>query len=182
MSRIQVDNNFQSSSMDEAIQEINNGFLKDIRVVNKEGGKIQMRDPIMFHNTSESSVKGIIEESALSENFFSELNIRSIQQWLRYEIYKNKNKVIEYQSSSELNVIMRSIFLQFGDSRVPSDEFIEHIQDLNQRVIEYSLNEVSTQLDQYNGYIDKLENLPVPIEFPRYENKNNFTYDISNLL
>jgi len=90
--------------------------------------------------------------------------------------------VIEYQSTSELNVIMRSIFLQFGDSRVRTDEFIEHIQDLNQRVIGYSLKEVSTQLDQYDGYIDKLENLPVPIEFPRYENKNNFTYDISNLL
>ena len=90
MSRIQIDNNFQSSSMDEKIQEINNGFLKDIRVVNEEGGEIQMRDPIMFHNTSESAVKGIIEESALSENFFSELNVKSLQQWLRYEIKKKK--------------------------------------------------------------------------------------------
>ena len=30
--------------------------------------------------------------------------------------------------------------------------------------------------------IDKLERLPEPMEFPKYKNKNNFTYDISNLL
>ena len=79
-------------------------------------------------------------------------------------------------------IIMRSIFLQYGDSRVSSDDFIEHIQGLNQQVIGFSLNRVLNQLDQYDGYIDKLERLPVPMEFPKYDNKNNFTYDISNLL
>jgi len=182
MSGVQIDNNFQSSSLTEKIEEINNGYLKDIRTVKEDGGRIQMRDPIMFHNTSESAVKGIIEESALSENFFSDLNVKTLQQWLRYEIYKKKNKVIETQSTIELNVIMRSIFLQFGDSRVSSDNFVEHIQGLNHKVFDFSLNRVLNQLDQYDGYIDKLETLPVPLEFPSYENKNNFTYDISNLL
>tara|TARA_Y100001958_G_scaffold75122_1_gene50643 strand:- start:392 stop:931 length:540 start_codon:yes stop_codon:yes gene_type:complete len=177
-----IDNNFDSSTLDDKLQEINNGYLSDIKVVNEQKGKIEMRDPIIFHNTSESAVKGIIEESALSENFFSELNIKLLQQWLRYEIYKKKNKVIEYQSTQELNIIMRSIFLQYGDSRVSSNDFIEHIQSLNQKVIGFSLNRVLNQLDQYDGYIDKLERLPVPMEFPKYENKNNFTYDISNLL
>lgn len=182
MSGIKIDNNFSSSSFDEKLEEINNGFLKDIKVINEKKGEIQMRDPIMFHNTSESSVKGIIEESALSENFFSDLNVNSLQQWLRYKIYKEKNKIVEYQSTQELNIIMRSIFLQHGDSRVSSVDFIDHIQSLNKKVIDYSLNRISNQLDQYDGYIDKLENLPVPIDFPKYENKNNFTYDISNLL
>ena len=65
---------------------------------------------------------------------------------------------------------------------ISSNDFIEHIQSLNQKVIGFSLNRVLNQLDQYDGYIDKLERLPVPMEFPKYENKNNFTYDISNLL
>ena len=65
-----IDNNFDSSTLDDKLQEINNGYLSDIKVVNEQKGKIEMRDPIIFHNTSESAVKGIIEESALSENFF----------------------------------------------------------------------------------------------------------------
>ena len=177
-----IDNNFDSSSLDDKIQEINNEDLKDIKVVSEKEGKIEMRDPIMFHNTSEVSLKGIIEESALSENFFSDLNIKTLQQYIRYEIYKQKNKIIEYQSSTELNIIMRSIFLQYGNSRVSSNEFTEHIQELNHKVIGFSLNKIITNLDQYDGYIDKLERLPEPMEFPKYENKNNFTYDISNLL
>jgi len=182
MSGLSIDNNFGSSSMDDKLEEINNGFLKNIRVVPEVNGAVQMRDPIMFHNTSESAVKGILEETPLSTAFFSELNVKSLQQWLRYEIYKKNKKIIDNQSTIELNVIMRSIFLQFGDSRVSSNDFIEHIQELNNKVIGYSLKTVQTQLEQYDGYIDKLENLPVPMEFPSYENKNNFTYDISNLL
>jgi len=168
--------------MDDKLKEINNGFLKDIKTVKEEDGKIQMRDPIMFHNTSEMAVKGIIEESALSENFFSDLNMNTIQQWLRYKIYKEKNKIIEYQSTPELNIIMRSIFLQHGDSRVLTEDFLEHINGLNQKVVGFALNTITTNLDQYGGYIDKLERLPEPLEFPKYVNKNNFTYDISNLL
>ena len=77
---------------------------------------------------------------------------------------------------------MRSIFLQYGDSKIDSNNFVDHIKQLNQKVINYSLDKVLIQIDQYDGYIDKLENLPVPMSFPRYENKGNYTYDISNLL
>ena len=35
---------------------------------------------------------------------------------------------------------------------------------------------------KYDGYLDKLTRLPVPMEHPRQVDKNNFTYDISNLL
>ena len=88
-----VDNNFKTSTLDDKISEMNNGLLSDIKFAKEKKGEIKMNDPIIFHNTSETSLKGIIEESPLSENFFSELNINLLQQWLRYEIYKKKIKL-----------------------------------------------------------------------------------------
>ena len=60
-------------------------------------------------------------------------------------------------------------------------EFSE-IRKLNTMVIDYCSEQISTQVLQHEGYIQKLTNLPVPIERPQQVDRNNFTYDISNLL
>ncbi|MBT7554878.1 MAG: hypothetical protein HN599_06285, partial [Flavobacteriaceae bacterium] len=61
-------------------------------------------------------------------------------------------------------------------------DLAEEIRALNSRVVEYCADNISSNVQQYIGYIKDLEKLPVPMDRPVYHNKNNFTYDISNLL
>ena len=109
------------------------------------------------------------------------MNKEAIQKTIRYEIYKTLNKEISYQSDISLMIIMRSMYLQFANSVVHSDDIIETVRGLNKRVVEYSVDNIKPQLEQHDGYMEKISNAPVPLEHPAYVNKQNFTYDISNL-
>lgn len=77
---------------------------------------------------------------------------------------------------------MRSIMLQYANFSVSTENLLDEIRSLNQRVIDYSAENISSNVQQYMGYLSDIEKLPIPIERPSYQNKNNFTYDISNLL
>ena len=174
-------NSFANTTMKEQINRVNNGLLHDVKIAPTKDYK-NIKDPILFHNTSEGALKGIIEESGISKHFFSEMNIKVLQKTIRYNVHQKINKVISEQSKTELNVIMRSIFLQYGNSLVSSNDIVEHIKTLNDKVVDFSVGQIVNQLQQYGGYLNKLSTLPTPIEHPVYDNKRNFTYDVSNLL
>ena len=74
---------------------------------------------------------------------------------------------------------MRSIALQFGNF-VTNNPIIE-VKRLNKKVIDNCVNNIITELKQYMGYVDDLTKLPVPLDNPHYANKNNFTYDSTNI-
>ena len=75
---------------------------------------------------------------------------------------------------------MRSIYLQYGGKEINNKlEFQNNIANLNNRVISYSVNNISNQLQQLDMYIKDISSLPIPLEHPSYENKNNFTYNYS---
>ena len=63
-----------------------------------------------------------------------------------------------------------------------SDNIVSEVRDLNTKVIEFCVGKITTQVTQYEGYLDRLKTLPIPIEHPRQVDRNNYTYDISNLL
>ena len=65
---------------------------------------------------------------------------------------------------------------------VSSKDLSNEIRKLNEKIKDYCVESVSVNVLQYDGYLDKLTRLPVPMEHPRQVDKNNFTYDISNLL
>ena len=43
------------------------------------------------------------------------------------------------------------------------------------------VEELKAELKKYMGYVDDLSKLPVPMDNPHYANKNNFTYDTTNI-
>ena len=133
-------------------------------------------------DNQETSIKGIVETTALSDLFFSEMNQEALQKSIRYKVYEATGQIISEQSKNSLYIIMRSILLQYGNFRVSTANIIEEIRDLNQRVIDYCVENVSSNVQQYLGYIKDLEKLPVPMDRPVYHNKQNYTHDISNLL
>ena len=139
--------------------------------------------PTIYDNTQEYSLKGIITPNELSDYFFNPYNVSNIQRLIRYNVYKETDKVIDKQSEQEIYIIMRSIYLQYGGKASNNkDEFNKNIRDLNKRVIDYSVDNISSQLSQLDMYINDISKMPVPLAHHSYENKNNFTYNISNLM
>ena len=161
----------------------NNGLVRNIETAstlpvfrNSEDVNYQ------FDNYNEYSLKGIQESSPLSRIFFSQKNVDALQKTIRFEVYRAKNKVISNQSPNELYTVMRSIYLQNANSRTSTNKFIKTLHSLNTMVIEYSVQRVIEELEQYQVYLANINGLPQPMEHPKYENKDNKTFDLSNLM
>jgi hypothetical protein len=181
-----MDNNFVNvndiRSMGETINELNNGMLNDVHLIPQKAINMVPGESPMFNNTEGDSLKGIHESSGVSETYFSRENMATLQATIRYEVHKNTNKIIDRQSEQELNIVMRSIYLQHGNPVIPSNNIINEIQKLNEMVVNFCTGQITTQVKQYIGYIKKLSSLPIPIDRPQYLNKENYTYDMSNLM
>ena len=166
----------------DAVSEMNNGLLHDVNLVQTKDINMVPGESPMFVNFQDNAIKGIHEETGLSEVYFSKENMAILQSAIRYEVNQITGKVIDKQSPNELSIVMRSIYLQNGNPMVSSNSIKKEVVKLNSMVIDYCSEQISTQVLQYQGYIQKLTTLPVPIERPQQVDRNNFTYDISNLL
>mgnify|MGYP001333492375 CR=1 FL=1 len=171
----------QNTPFDMMVDRVNNGRMgdvKDVENINVPEGT----DIIINKDNSDSSIKGILEENSLNSLFFSEMNVKAIQDTLRYRVYQNTDQVISEQSSNDLFIIMRSIMLQYANFRVGVDNIVDEIRRLNAKVLDYAVENVTSNVKQHQGYVNDLSKLPTPMDMPVYHNKRNFTYDISNLL
>mgnify|MGYP001170509890 CR=1 FL=1 len=171
----------QNTPFDMMVDRVNNGRMGDVKEVENINVP-ENTDIIINKDNSDSSIKGILEENSLNSLFFSEMNVKVIQDTLRYRVYQNTDQVISEQSSNDLFIIMRSIMLQYANFRVGVDNIVDEIRRLNSKVLDYAVENVSSNVKQHQGYVDDLSKLPVPMDMPVYHNKRNFTYDISNLL
>ena len=70
---------------------VSNGRVPDVDVVPK---KTQVVDIPMKYDNQETSIKGIIEQNAVNDIFFSDLNVKVIQDAIRYVVYTKTKKVI----------------------------------------------------------------------------------------
>ena len=77
---------------------------------------------------------------------------------------------------------MRSIMLQFGNFTNNVGEVLEEVKKLNAKVITYCIDNVSSNVLQHVKYLEDISRIPMPMERPEYLNKDNYTYNISNLL
>ena len=112
----------------------NNGRVLDVF---KEG-KVELpklQNNVIFHDNQETSIKGLLEENELSNIYFSDANIESLQMSIRYGVHQRTNQVISKQSEKELYIIMRSIMLQFGNFTNNVGEVLEEVKKLNLSLI-----------------------------------------------
>lgn len=170
------------TSTSDATLNINNGLLNDVKLIPEKDIDMIPGEGAIYNNLQEYAVKGIHEETGLSDAYFSQGNIAILQSAIRYQVHEKTGKIVDKQSPQELSIVMRSIYLQHGNPMVSSANIANEIKKLNKMVIDYCADHVSIKVTQYDGYLDKLQNLPVPMEHPRQVDRNNFTYDISNLL
>lgn len=168
----------QYDAMGKLTSEINTGLVRDI--TKNISDEELLEDTVIFRTEKEDSVKGILEQSDVNKIFFSKANIDALQQMIRYNVYKtNNNAIISLQSEEELFIIMRSILLQYGNMVTP--EPIEEVKRLNKILVDKITNKMNSEVAGYVGYIVDMEKLPEPIQLPEYLNKNNFTYDMTNI-
>lgn len=115
----------------------------------------------VFHN---EALKGIQTESILSRSFFSDRNIDIIQNNIRYTVYKESNKkhIIGRQSDIQLQIVMRSIYLQY--SKNLNTDIREQIMELNSMVVNYCVPKILSEIQQYIGYKQDISKLPDPID------------------
>lgn len=158
--------------------KMTNGLVTDIEKIDNYK---KLEEEILYNNYDDYSLKGIIEQSDLSNAFLSKENTENIQQNIRYNVYKNTNKVISKQSNEELFTIMRSVYLQNGGARVfKKGDFVNIISDLNKRVIDYSVDNITSKVKQHDMYINDISTLPTPLDRPKYENGKSTTYRFDN--
>tara|TARA_Y100000817_G_C16840504_1_gene537766 strand:- start:315 stop:1097 length:783 start_codon:yes stop_codon:yes gene_type:complete len=173
--------NESPESTENMVEQVNNGRIPDVK--EKYVSSLPNQDiNVINKDNNITAIKGIIEETALSDIFFSDMNMNVIQESVRYNVYKNTDKVVANQSEKTFYIIMRSIMLQYGNFQVSANNIIDEIKKLNKLVVDYASENVTSNVLQYVNYLDDIQKLPQPIERPVYNNKDNYTYDISNLL
>ena len=118
------------------------------------------------NNFQVESLYGIQETSKLNQLFFSKKNMDIIQNNIRYTVYvkTNKKHIIDKQSDIELQIIMRSMYLQHSPNL--EYNYKEQLEYLNKLVVDWSVEKIIPQLEQYIGYLKEVEYMPMPIDLP----------------
>ena len=141
--------------------KIRNGRVDILQKI--KGGTKMVKASILNENSA-SSISRNLQNTSLSSAFFSKENIDVIQCSIINEVYKKTNSKyqIAKQSENELIIIMRSYYLQYGKN-LPND--IEgQVSKLNTMVINWSSDEIITNIDQYMKYKETVSTLPMPLE------------------
>ena len=139
------------------------------------------KDSTKPQNTDTSIISNIVVPTAVSRTFFSNDNMERIQQQIIAEVAKVSNKQIGKQSYTELQVIMKSMYLQYGKN-LPYD-IESQVAELNKMVVDTSVNIIVPNVLQYEKYLQDISS-PIPI-MPRSQNVSNKGYkfgDFSSLI
>lgn len=118
-----------------------------------------------------------LEESPLSKLYFSRENVENVQTELKKTVYElcqrdtdpiltpHKPIIIGRQNDLQLQIIMRSIYLQYAKN--VDYNIAEQIRELNSLVIREAVPDIITNIKQYFGYTADAQRLPLPIDLPK---------------
>jgi len=138
-----------------------------------------------FENTLNYTQEG----TPLSATYFSKDNLEALQRDIRNAVYEicqrdtdpiltnHKPVLIGRQNDMQLQIIMRSIYLQYAkhlDYNIP-----QQIRELNDLVIREAVPDIITNVKQYLGYTTDIQRLPMPMDLPQYpSSKGQKTYSL----
>ena len=155
------------------MNKVNNGRV-DIKSPNTST-LFQMYDKIPANQcvTFSNATEGLWTSDYLSNAFFSEQNIRIIQNGIRAGVYHRSNGqyTIGPQDCDSLKIVMRSVFLQ--NSANQPHNIPQQIAQLNNIVLEYCIQQVYSEAQGYMKYINDASTLVVPISHPVMANDND---------
>lgn len=112
------------------------------------------------------AIKTILQKNPLSNVFFSKQNIDYLQNRIIqrvYELSEGRHK-IGRQSDTELEIVMRSIYLQFSLNQASNIK--EQIRQLDDMVINEVCPSILTAVEQYLQYRVDITTMYKPIALP----------------
>lgn len=117
-------------------------------------------------NFQAEALRGIQEANPISTAFFSASNLQIIQNRVRHDIYMKSDRkyLIAPQSTADLQVIMRGIYLAYYDKLTGSPRAI--IASLNDLVAIEAVKNIWTNLQQHVAYIADASTMPQPMSRP----------------
>ena len=114
-----------------------------------------------FQSNDCDALKGIIEETPLSNVFFSQDNIQYISNTVRQKIYEKTNTVIASLENKDLFIIMRAIFLEYSDSA--SSGVKNQLLQLNKKIIDKVYDTVYENFKEYYNYLTDISSDRFPV-------------------
>jgi hypothetical protein len=145
--------------------------IKNGRVIT-DGSIEEKKDFILFEgnnnnndNFKNTALRNIQTTSPLSDLYFSRENLNRVQDLIRYGVFirSNKQHIISDQSPTELQIIMRGVYLQHSKG---ADNIQQQVIELDNIVVSWAVPKIVNEIEQFRGYVYDLENLPVPLEHP----------------
>lgn len=120
-------------------------------------GDFQVRGDALLRNHKSTEVADL---------FFSERNVDALQQAIRYRVWVETNgaHTIDRQSDTELTIVMRSLYLQYG--RNSPYNVREQVRELNAHVLDYCVPKIMSEMFAYLQYLRDASSLPVPLPNP----------------
>jgi hypothetical protein len=137
-------------------------------------------DTTISGSNTKSMFKNLYGETPLTFLFFSDKNIENIQRLLRFVVHKEIGQNIDNQDSTELMIVMRSIFLEY--SRHPKliddtmsyqmknallKQYTNEVDRLNQLVVNETVPRIISGLQQYLDYLRDASTQPIPHQLPK---------------
>jgi hypothetical protein len=140
-----------------------NTFNGRINIMDNYDSKIITKEAILTEDSANSMSRNL-EHSLLSRKFFSSDNIDIIHKKIIIGVYEKSNKKysISKQNERELLIIMRSYYLQYGKNL--DNNIQKQIDNLNKLVIDWSIEEIIKNIEQYIIYKQTASTLPMPME------------------
>lgn len=117
-------------------------------------------------NQAKAVLKGSWEANAVSTAYFSPENIAKIQGAIKSAVYQKGGYDIDDQSVDELQIIMRSFYLQYGKN-MPNN-IPGQIAELNKLVIDYAVPTIISEIEMHLHYQNDINKLPEPMAHPQW--------------
>ena len=118
------DNRSTKYIKEEIMELLNNDIISSLNNI-KEPNKSN----ISTNNISTKGVRtrvamrGLYEETLLSDLFFSNININNVQKLIKYEVYNITELYIDKQPENDLLDIMKSVYLQYKEHpKIPKND------------------------------------------------------------
>lgn len=118
-------------------------------------------------SASQDLMRGNWMDTTLSKAFFSPENTQILQNAIRKSVYDRsgeKRWVIDEQSADELQIVMRSLYLQYAKNL--EYDIPGQIKDLNDLVVEWCAPRILSEIGMYEYYLNDISKLPVPLPQP----------------
>lgn len=77
-------------------------------------------------------------------------------------------RLISPQSEDQLFVVMRSTYLQYSNNNPAA--YVEEVRWLNEKVLEYVVPNIITNMQHHIGYLNDISKLPEPIDRGEFVN------------